>query len=144
MKTKIIFFAMMALGLTTMAQQGLNFFKIETEPQGPVLATPIMTIEERDAAINNQALSVVFVIQLADISSAKLHLKLGSDSTAWNKYDQVLNLDGTALPNGTTILRNGIDVRILIGNLTGLAHYNAQVEVESAAGIKSTKFQIIH
>ncbi|MCX6180996.1 MAG: hypothetical protein NT150_03590 [Bacteroidetes bacterium] len=143
MKTKMILMAVILSGFTSMAQQGVTFFRVITTPQSALNLTPMMTPEQADAAINAVSHTVTYVIELESDSLVKAYVKLGADST-YGTYNQVLNLDGSNLPAGTTIEKSGNNVRITLGTFTGLAHYSSQIEIESAKGIKSKKFVIVH
>lgn len=133
----------MAMVLVSQAQQGVAFFRVLTEKQGAANVTPMQIARQDDNALNTITYKVTFCVELEDMKASKLYLRLGNDSLNFNKYNQVINLDGSNLPAGTTLIKNGPQVRICIGNRAGLANFVAEVEVESAAGEKSKKFQIV-
>ncbi len=144
MKTKILLLAFALMGMTSFSQQGITFFKVTTDPQSPIDVTPLMTPQQADAAINAASQTVTCILELESDTSARAIIKLGTDSTNFNIYNQSVNLNGAALPTGTSVLKNGEQVRIILGAFSGLAHFVAQIEIESAAGKRSRKYLIIH
>lgn len=143
MKTKMILLAFVFLGLVSKAQQGITSFKVITNPENTPTITGAMSAAEIEAAKDAINQSVVFSIDLEDAGSAKIYVRLGSDSTAFDKYNQVLNINGTNLPQGTTLTKNGSSLNISLGSFLAMTHYYAEIEVESVGGVKSRKYQII-
>lgn len=144
MKTKFLFSLLLLLGTSTImfSQQGVSNFSLITEPVGTAPITPMMTLQEIKAVTDTLHQRVFFLVTPAAENAAKVYIKLGTDST-FSKINTVVNLDGTGLPSGIAITKNGNQYRIDANIHTGLSEYLAEIEVESIEGIKSRKFRIV-
>lgn len=143
MRKNLFLFGFLLSTFSTIAQQGVTNFQVQTEPQSTIQLTSTMSPQEVTAAINAVTNKVSFVIELEDAAATKVHLKFGTDSLG-SKFNAIIKTDGTDLPQGVSLTKNGTALRIEIGLFSGIANYLAAVEIEAANGKKSKMYQINH
>lgn len=143
MRTNLFLIGFLLSSFSSFAQQGVTNFQIQTEPQNNVQLTSAMSLQEVTAALNAVTNKVTFILELEDEAAQKVYVKFGADSLG-SKFNEVINTDGTNLPQGVSVAKNGTNLRIEIGLFNGVANYLAAVEIESASGRKSRMYQINH
>jgi glutaminase len=143
MRTNFVFLGLLLSAFSSFAQQGVSNFQIQTDPQSTAAITSAMSEAEVTSALNAISNKVTFVLTLEDAAAAKVHVKFGTDSLG-SKFNEIINTNGSELPQGVSVIKNGNEIQITIGLYNGILHYLAAVEIESASGIKSRMYQINH
>ncbi len=130
------------LSVSVFAQDVLGDFSVSSTAVGFSAVTPSMTEVEQQAILDTVPHDLVFTFMVLDPSAVNIRLQLGSARDNWNKFNGTINLNGSALPAGISLEKNGNSYKIVIPKLLGVYHFYASGRLELANGDYSRTYWV--
>jgi hypothetical protein len=141
---KIVFSIALAAftSASVFAQDILGDFSVSSTIVGTSAATATMTEAEQQAILDTVPHDLVFTFMVLDPSAVNIRLQVGSARDNWNKFNGVINLNGTDLPAGVLFEKNGNSVKITFPKQLGVFHFYASGRITLANGDYSRTYWV--
>jgi hypothetical protein len=128
----VLLFSGVLLCNTSNAQSSSNSLKVEFKLDDAVSSANISTIPD-----------VILTANFSDTTNAsKLIITLGSTLNGTQHFSYAVNLDGSNLPQGITLQREGLNLIVNTGAHSGVVQYYASAKLQYANGSFSAEEKI--
>lgn len=129
----------MFMGLSAYSQEVLSNFSVSIET-GTFSTTEQLTQHQVDSVVANLPQKFIFVLSIQNPTAVKAAITLNLNNSEVATFNQVLNLDGTNLPEGVTMERFGNDIKVILSNLHGIKQFYATCKLTLANGDSSRTY----
>ncbi|MFZ9846678.1 MAG: hypothetical protein ACO3EE_00840 [Flavobacteriales bacterium] len=133
-KTVLITLVLALFNSSVFAQDILGDFSVSSIPVGSYNLSPNMSDSVQQAILDTVPHNFIFTFLVLDPSAVNIRLQLGTARETWNKFDATINLNGSNLPAGITLEKEGNSYKITIPKLLGVYHFYSSGRLELANG----------
>ena len=129
----------MFMGLSAYSQEVLSNFSVSIET-GTFSTTEQLTQHQVDSVVANLPQKFIFVLSIQNPTAVKAAITLNLNNSEVATFNQVLNLDGTNLPEGVTMERFGNDIKVILSNLHCIKQFYDTCKLTLANGDSSRTY----